>query len=95
MVSFEKLMTALNLFFQKKKKMQIPTCLHDLGCNFRGSNRLLEVTGPRSRIADLAQPLRFADDDMEVWWEQGAAKGREVPRLSLLSHSLTLAAKKS
>lgn len=93
MVSFEKLMTARNPSFQKK--MQIPTCLHDLGCNFRGSNRLLEVPDLRSRTADLVHPLPFADDDTEVGREQGAAKGREVWRLSRLSHSLTLATKES
>lgn len=61
MVPSEKLLTAMNPSLQKK--VQIPTCIHDLGCNFRGSNMLPEVTDRRSRAADLVHPLCFADED--------------------------------
>lgn len=85
----------MNSAFQER--MQIPTRIHDVGCNFRGSNRLPEVTDPRSRTGDLVHPLCFADEDTKAGREWGAAdKGREGKgsvEAFLLNHSLTLPTK--
>ena len=63
--------------------MQIPTYIDNFGCNFRGSDRLPEVTDPRSRIADLVHPLHFADEDTEVGGDWRAAdKGKKASLLN-------------
>lgn len=53
------------------------------GFNFRGSNRLPEVTDSRLRTAGQVHPLHFADEDTDVGRDWRAAdKGREASLLN-------------
>lgn len=78
--------------FSFHKRMQIPTRIRDVGCNFRGSNTLPEVMDPRSRTGDLMHPLRFAHEDTKSWEGMGSCwQGKASVEAFLLKSSQTTA----